>query len=312
MKKRSVLFFVAIAICAVVAGCSSKKDSGKKYSYEGSVECDWFADSTIDKSYMVENISFSKDDETAMLSYSNRTMGAKLSDMYRVYISKKQDDKYSGLKKVEFDKEYYPITATICDDGNEVIFTGLLSEEAKTREGFANGCKLYIGDFDGEKVSNIRELKLEEDNCRYFVLSVLDDNSFIFNRMDLETGKMTLKYAKYQGGKYEVSEITDKKLDEYYWKTMYVVNGKAFMWRADESTHSFDALISEFDDGSVSEVSSLSPEFMYNKDYADFYKAVGYDHNGGVYVYEKNHLENNSGIIMYRNQIDYISFDRVK
>lgn len=302
MKKIYIAVACALAVVMAVAGCGRKSDNNKnKICKEGVVKCDWFEDKDVDAGYKIKDISFSKDDKTVVLSYATLSQKTPLKDYYVTYTATLEGDYYSGLSKVTFDSDYYAISAHITYEGDELLFTGLPAEQAETKEGFKNGCNLYIGDFKNNTVSNVRELDFGEDGKRYYILSMLEDGSIIYNSYDAGKDFFVTKFAKKNGkDDYTVKEITDKSIDGYYWKTIYANSGRAFIWRADQSDRSFTALAGGFNDGMLSDVAQLSPEFMNGKNYRKYYSGVGFDRSGGVYFYE---LSDNNIAALYRSQI---------
>lgn len=270
-------------------GCSKKEKVKRIPDKEGVSECTWFADSKIEKSYRLDKISFSGDDKIAMLSYVTKAAGAPLDEYYTAYSSVQGEDGYGELQKVKFEDEFYPMWSYISYSGDKVIFTGIPAKQATDIAGFENGCNLYIGDFKDNRVTNIKKVDDGETKKRYYILSLLEDGSILYNVYDAKEDIFQLKYLKCTDGEnYEATEIHHDKLDGYYCIYAYVNGREAFLWRADEKTHSFDALKGIFEDGNFREVEEISADFMEGKSYAGFYSAVGYDRTGGIYFYERD------------------------
>lgn len=289
MKNRYQKIFLcigmAIMLLAFCAGCSKKNQRIADKSKIA--ECTWFAQKAVDKEYRLDKISFSEDDNIAMLSYVPSKIGIPLDKYYVVYATEKKGDGYKDLKKVEFEEAYYPMWAYISYSGKQVIFTGIPREQAKDQSGFENGCNLYIGDFSDYQVTNIRQIEDSEVGKRYYVLSLLEDGSILYNVYDDKKDEFQLKYLKHkEDGTYEPQEIHHEQLDDYYCIQAYVDGGKAFLWRADATDRTFDGMQADFSDGVFTEVKEVPADFMAGKSYKNFYSTVGYDRTGGLYFYE--------------------------
>ena len=307
MKKITGIMIGLLTFAVMCTGCSGEKADNKskevnvnKIVTDKTVQCNWFDSDNVDSSYMLDKLSFSKDNNIAVLSYTTMKMGAKLDEYYTFYYAELRGDAYTLPEKIEFDSDYYPISAQITYSGDKIVFTGIPAKQAETVEGFNNGCNLYIGDFENGEVSNVSQLDFKEDGMRYYIVSLLEDESIVYNSYDAKNDKFTSKIAKMTDGEYEVKELDLGKLNDYYSKTTYVTGDKAFMWIADATDKSFMAYVAQYTDGEFSEISSISPEFMNSKDYKKFYSAVGFDRNGGIYMHEKG----SGGIKLYRCKIE--------
>ncbi|MBQ4068488.1 MAG: hypothetical protein IJC76_04480 [Lachnospiraceae bacterium] len=300
MKKIIRLVFGLVTLAIMCTGCNSKEElNNNKVISDKTTECNWFDSDNIDDSYKLDKISFSKDNKYALLSYATMKMGAELDEYYTFYYAKLKGDTYTIPQEVKFDSDYYAISAQITYSGDKVVFTGISAEQAKTVEGFNNGCNLYIGNFKNGKVSNVKQLDFKEKGLRYYIISLLEDDSIIYNTYDANTSKFTSKIALNNNGEYSVKELDLDKLNDYYSKTTYVLNDKAFIWIADETDKSFKAYVAKYSEGSFEEFSSISPEFMNSKDYGKFYSAVGMDRDGGIYIHETV----SNGIKLYRCKV---------
>ncbi len=305
MKKTFKLFALLISIAAIAAGCgkgSTAEDKRSEINKQGVVVCDWFENEDVDQSFKLDKISFSKDDTTALLSYVTKVQAKTLDDYYCIYAATLDGNTYTTPKKVKFEDEYYVISAYICNSGEQIVFTGIPSEQAKDASGFDHGCNLYIGDYKDNKVSNTKQLDFGEDGLRYYIVSVLEDNSILYNSYNATSDTYVSKYAKNTNGEYTVSNLTNDSIDGYYWKSTYVIGNKAFIWRANQQDKSFMALLGDFSDGNLSNLSELSADFMSSKNYKNYYSATGYDTSGGIYYYEMD--TSNTVLTMYRSQID--------
>ncbi len=303
MKKIVGLLISLITLAVMCTGCSSEKEvelNKNSIVNDKVTVCNWFDSDKIDDSYKLDKISFSKDNNKAVLSYATMKMGAELDEYYRIYYAERKGDVYTLPKEIEFDSDYYVINAQITYSGDKIVFTGIPAKQAETIEGFVNGCNLYIGDFKNGKVSNVSLLDFKEDKMRYYIIATLEDESIIYNTYDAKDDMFVSKIAIKKGKDYEAKELDIDTLNDYYNKTTYVIGDKAFIWIADATDKSFRAYTGEYKDGKVSNVSSLSPEFMNSKDYNKFYSAVGFDRDGGIYIHESV----TSGIELYRSPIE--------
>lgn len=301
MRKFAALAVSIMTVALMCTGCSSEKEVNKNKIVDDKVTvCNWFEHDEVDADYKLDKISFSEDNDTAVLSYVTMKMGANLDEYYMICYAERKGDVYTIPEEIEFDSDYYVISAQITYDGKSVVFTGLPAKQAETTEGFNNGCNLYIGDFKDGKVSNVSQLDFKEEGMRYYIIATLEEGSIIYNTYDAENDKFISKIAVKNDKDYEVKEFDLDTLNDYYNKTTYVIGDNAFVWIADATDKSFRAYIGEYKDGKVSNVSSLSPEFMNSKDYNKFYSAVGFDRDGGIYIHESV----TSGIELYRCSIE--------
>lgn len=304
MRKVKILIATIISFVVMCTGCSSEKEVNEnKIINDKAVECKWFDSDKIDNSFKLDKISFSKDNDIAMLSYVTMKMGAKLDEYYKIYYAERKGDAYTIPEEVKFDSDYYVICAQIFYSGEKVVFTGIPAKQAQTAEGFANGCNMYVGDYKNGKVSNVTQLDFNENGLRYYIIATLEDESIIYNTYDANKDKFASKIAIKTKDDYEVSEFELGELNDYYNKTVYVSGSKAFVWVADATDKSFSAYTGKYKDGTVSDISSISPEFMISKDYGNFYSAVGYDRMGGIYIHETV----SSGIELFRCPVEIFS-----
>ena len=287
MKKVLGIVVGAITLALMCVGCSKeKKVNENKVVDDKTTICNWLDNDSVKDEYKLDKLSFSKDNNIAVLSYVTMKMGAKLDEYYTVYYSELEGDAYTIPEEISFDSDYYVITAQITYDGNEMVFTGLPAKQAETIEGFNNGCNLYIGDFKSGKVSNVRQLDFKEEGMRYYIISTLEDGSIVYNTYDDKNDKFVSKIAIKNGKDYVTKDFDMSELNEFYNKTAYIVGDKAFIWIADATDRSFRAYLGDYKDGKISGINSLASDFMYNKDYGKFYSAVGFDRTGGIYIYE--------------------------
>lgn len=300
MKKITGLVLSLVTLAFMCTGCSNEEELNKnKIISDKTTECNWFDSDNVDDSYKLDKISFSKDNKYAFMSYTTMKMGAKLDEYYTFYYAKLKGDVYTIPQEVKFDSDYYAISAQITYGGDKVVFTGLPAKQAQTVEGFNNGCNLYIGDFKNGKVSNVSQLDFKEDGLRYYIMSTLEDGSILYNTYDAKTSEFVSKIALNNNGEYDVKELDLGELNDYYSKTTYVLDDKAFIWIADETDKSFKAYLAKYSNGGFSEFSTISPEFMNSKDYGKFYSAVGMDRDGGIYIHESV----SNGIKLYRCKV---------
>lgn len=305
MKKLYKIVVGVLLAATLITGCTKKEDR-PKISDEKVAECTWFENKETGDAYKLDKISFSKDEETVVLSYATRGMNTELSEYYKIYSTKFDGDCYDTPKEIKFDSGYFVISAHISYTGDEIIFTGLPAEQAKDASGFSKGCNLYIGNFKNNKVSNVKELEFGEEGKRYYISSVLEDGSIMYNAYDDKKDEFVSKYAKKdKDGNYTVSNVEADRIDGYYWNLIYVNDNKSFVWRGDEKDKSFTALTGEFEDDRLQNLSEMSPEFMNSKSYKSYYSAVGYDRSGGIYYYE---LDSQTKLLkLYRSKVEQFS-----
>ena len=83
MKKITGLVLGLFTFVVMCTGCSSDKSkeiNANKVITDNTAQCNWFDSDNVEDSYMLDKISFSKDNNIAVLSYTTMKMGAKLDE----------------------------------------------------------------------------------------------------------------------------------------------------------------------------------------------------------------------------------------